>query len=63
MIQETFFAYGPYRSICIVKRGRLPRSTQILYDVISLLRVFPSIRANLEPYLKMVNGKGNGLEG
>ena len=29
----------------------------ILYDVVSLLRVFPSIGANLEPYLKKENGE------
>ena len=51
----NLFAYSPYRSICVVKRGRLPRSTQILYDVVSLLRVIPSIWANLEPYSNHVN--------
>ncbi len=29
----------------------------ILYDVVSLLRVFPSIGANLEPYSKKENGE------
>ena len=29
----------------------------ILYDIVSLLRVFPSIGANLEPYLKKENGE------
>ena len=28
-----------------------------LHDVVSLLRVFPSIWANLEPYSKKVNGR------
>ena len=28
-----------------------------LYDIVSLLRVIPSIRANLEPYSEKVNGK------
>ncbi len=29
----------------------------ILYDIVSLLRVFPSIGANLEPYSKKENGE------
>ena len=31
-----------------------------LHDVVSLLRVIPSIWANLEPYSKKVNGKKTG---
>ena len=33
-----------------------------LHDVVSLLRVFPSIWANLEPYSKKANGKKTGRE-
>ncbi len=33
---------------------------QSMYDVVSLLRVIPSIWANLEPYSKKVNGKKTG---